>query len=494
MNLDRTFQETHLRNVTRRHFLERGSLGLGGLALSTLFGRRADATAVRTNPARDLARPFAVRAPHFPAKAKRVIYLHMAGAPSQLELFDWKPELAKLDGKKCPQSFLEGKRFAFIKGVPDMLGPQAKFAQHGECGAWVSERLPEFAQHVDDVAFLKAVHTDQFNHAPAQLFIHTGSAQFGRPSLGAWAAYGLGSENQDLPGFIVLLSGGKTPDAGKSVWGSGFLPTVYQGVQCRTSGEPILFSQNPPGIDRDLRRRTIDVINRINEEEYAVANDPEIATRIAQYEMAFRMQMSVPDAMDIQKESPETLAQYGAEAGKNSFANNCLLARRLAERGVRFIQLYDWGWDSHGSQKSEALLDGFVQKTQSIDRPIAALLGDLRQRGLLDDTLVIWGGEFGRTPMMENRGGTNNPFKGRDHHPFAYTMWLAGGGVRAGTTIGETDDLGYYPIKDPVGIHDLQATILHLLGFDHERLTYFFQGRDYRLTDVRGKVVESLLA
>lgn len=460
-------------SVTRRHFLGACGLGLGGLALGTLAHGAG---------------------PHFAAKAKRVIYLHMAGGPSQLELFDHKPELARRGGEACPESLLAGRRFAFIEGAAELLAPQAAFAQYGQSGAWVSERLPEFAKLADEVTFIKTMRSEQFNHAPAQLFVQTGSALPGAASFGSWVTYGLGSENADLPGFIVLLSGGKVPDAGRSIWGSGFLPSIHQGVPCQGEGPPLLFAENPSGVDRELRRASIEAIRRIDEEHMARTGDHEIASRIAQYELAFRMQTSVPDAMDLQGESAATHALYGTEPGRNSFANNCLLARRLAERGVRFIQLYDWGWDSHGSIEGEGLREGFLHKTRSIDRPLAALLTDLRQRGLLEETLVVWGGEFGRTPMMESRKGKRNPFLGRDHHPHAFTMWMAGGGARRGHTHGETDDLGALPMNDSVHVHDLQATVLHTLGLDHERLTYRVQGRDFRLTDTRGKLVRELLA
>lgn len=418
--------------------------------------------------------------------------MHMAGAPSQLELFDYKPELAKLHAKDCPASLLEGKRFAFIQGTPKMLGPQAAFQQYGDSGTMVSNHLPYFSSVLDDVTIIKSMHTDEFNHAPAQLFLLTGSARLGRPSMGSWVTYGLGSENENLPGFIVLVSGGKTPDAGKSAWGSGFLPTIYQGVQCRSEGDPVLYISDPDGMGRNLRRHTLDAINNINKKEYEDVGDPETLTRISQYEMAFRMQTSVPDVMDISQEPDYILKMYGSEPGKASFANNCLLARRLAERNVRFIQLFDWGWDTHGTSKSTALEAGFKDKCREIDQPMTALVKDLKQRGLLDETLVVWGGEFGRTPMQENRGGKEMPFMGRDHHTEAFSIWIAGGGVKGGTSHGETDEIGYYAIKDKVHIHDLQATILHLLGMDHERLTYHFQGRNFRLTDVAGKVVENI--
>ena len=375
-----------------------------------------------------------------------------------------------------------------------MLGPQTTFAQYGESRAWVSNQLPHFTRIVDHVTFLKAVHTDEFNHAPAQFFLHTGFPRQGRPSMGSWVTYGLGSENEDLPGFVVLVSGASDPSAGKSVWGSGFLPSIYQGVQCRSHGDPVLYVNNPPGVPRDVRREAIEAINEINQAEYETFGDPEILTRIAQYEMAYRMQVSVPDVMDITDEPDYIHDLYGTTPGETSFANNCLLARRLVERGVRFVQLFHRGWDSHGSNQFEALNIGFVERCLDVDQAMTALVLDLEQRGLLEETLVVWGGEFGRTPMMENRGGIDNPFAGRDHHSEAFTIWMAGGGVKRGFTYGETDEIGYSGISGRVHVHDLQATILHQLGLDHERLTYPFQGRDFRLTDVHGEIVRPILS
>ncbi|MEO0732030.1 MAG: DUF1501 domain-containing protein [Bacteroidota bacterium] len=483
------YQEAQTHNATynsRRHFLRHGALGLGALALAGLTGCAAKQES-RTEQVINSAL-------HYAPQAKRVIYLHMAGAPSQLELFDYKPELAKLHDQACPPSLLAGKRFAFIQGVPQMLGPQANFAQHGGSGATVSDLLPHFSTVVDEVAFLKAVHTDEFNHAPAQLLFQTGSPRVGRPAMGAWVTYGLGSENENLPGFIVLTSGGQIPSAGKSLWGSGFLPSVHQGVQCRSEGDPILYLTDPDGISRDLRGSSIAAINEINRRQHAAVGDPETLTRISQYEMAFKMQVSVPEVMDISKEPDYIHELYGTEPGKASFANDCLLARRLAESGVRFIQLYNWGWDMHGNTPGGSLGEGLRNKCREIDRPMTALLQDLKQRGMLEDTLVVWGGEFGRTPMRENRGGVTMPYYGRDHHGEAFTMWMAGGGVRGGITYGETDEIGFYGVRDRAHIHDVQATMLQLLGFDHERLTYPFQGRDFRLTDVAGKVIDPILA
>ena len=480
-----------LQHISRRHFLLESAAGLGVAALGSMLGGCGGG---QMRDAKKVVDAMAPKPSHFPAKAKRVIYLHMAGAPSQLELFDYKPELQKLNNKLCPQSLLDGKRFAFIRGVPKMLGPQAEFKQRGQSGSYVSDHLPHFAGVADEVSFLKAVHTDQFNHAPAQLFVHTGGPRLGRPSMGSWITYGLGSENSNLPGFVVLTSGGKTPDAGKSVWGSGFLPSVYQGVQCRSEGEPVLFLTDPDGINRHLKKSTIDAVNAVNQVHYNDLNDPETLTRMSQYEMAYRMQMSVPEVMNINNE-PEYIHQlYGTTPGKASFANNCLLARKLVEQGVRFVQLFDWGWDSHGIVESDALEIGFRNKCREVDRPMAALLLDLKQRGLLEETLVVWGGEFGRTPMQENREGKTNPYLGRDHHVEAFTMWMAGGGIKKGMSWGETDEIGYYPISGKVSLHDVQATILNQLGLDHEEHTFQFQGRPFRLTDVSGKVIREIVA
>ncbi len=491
---DKLLAYSQLEHLTRRHFLSKCGLGLGALWLAGQTGRAWGAVAPLV---KDAANPLAAAPPPFAPRVKRVIYLHMAGAPSQHELFDYKPELQKLNGKECPQEFLEGKQFAFIQGTPKMLGPQFSFQQHGQSGAWVSERLPNFSSMVDDVCFIKSMHTDQFNHGPAQLLVHTGTQNPGAPSIGAWATYGLGSENQNLPGFIVLTSGGKNPDAGKSVWGAGYLPSVYQGVQCRSEGEPVLYLDNPPGISRKLRRRSLDTLDRLNQRIAEEVGDPETVTRIAQYEMAFRMQTHATDAFDLRQE-PESMHQlYGTQPGRESFANNCLLARRLAERGVRFIQLFHWGWDSHGASASEAINKGFIDRCNEVDRPMTALLKDLKQRGMLDDTLVVWGGEFGRTPMQENRGGNEMAFIGRDHNPGAFTIWMAGGGVKPGFTYGETDPIGYEAVKDRVSVHDLHATLLHQLGFDHEMFTFPSQGANQRLTNITKtgtKIVKGILA
>ena len=480
--------EAHFRQSeynTRRHFLKKCVTGMGAVTLGSVMGG-ADLFAKSLLPSGGGA-----GMPHFVPKAKHVIYLHMAGAPSQLELFDYKPELQKMNGQSCPPSLLEGKRFAFIRGVPQMLGPQSNFKQYGESRTWVSDYLPRFSEVADEVTFLKSVHTDEFNHAPAQFLMQTGSPRTGRPSLGGWVTYGLGSPNENLPGFVVLLSAGG-PTGGKRLWGSGFLPTVHQGVQCQSTGTPVQNLKNPKGVDSKMRKKSVDIINKINELEYQEAQDPEILTRISQYEMAFKMQTSVPKVMNIDSEPDYIQEMYGVTPGKNSFANNCLLARRLVENGVRFVQLYDDGWDMHGAGPGGGVGDGLKRKCKQIDKPISALLMDLKQRGMLEDTLVVWGGEFGRTPMMEARTGKN--FLGRDHHNEAFTMWMTGGGIKRGHTHGETDEIGYSAISGKVHVHDIQATILNQLGLDHERLTYRFQGRDFRLTDVHGNVIKDILA
>ncbi|MCX6317816.1 MAG: DUF1501 domain-containing protein [Bacteroidetes bacterium] len=486
-----------LQQHTRRHFIKESAMGLGALALGSLIGgcgtKQKTATA-GTNIYFDPANPLAPKPPLFPGKAKAIIYIHMAGAPSQLELFSYKPELAKLDGQDCPPSLLEGKKFAFIRGVPKMLGPQANFRQHGESGLWLSDNLPHLATVADELAMLNAVTTDQFNHAPAQLLMHTGSARQGRPSMGAWVTYGLGTENKNLPGFVVLTSGGNNPDAGKSVWGSGFLPSVYQGVQCRGEGDPVLFIKDPEGMSRDIRKAAVDAINKVNEEEYKAYNDPEILSRIAQYEMAYKMQVSVPDVMNINDEPAYIHEMYGTKPGEARFANNVLLARKLVEKGVRFVQLFDWGWDAHGDSAENAVDFGLINKCRTVDKPITALLLDLKQRGLLDETLVVWGAEFGRTPMLENRDGKKMPFKGRDHHGEGFSMWMAGGGIKGGTSYGETDEIGYSIVDGKTEAWDIQATLLNQLGFDHEKLTYEFQGRPFRLTDVSGKLITDIIA
>jgi len=475
-----------LRAITRRHFFGKAAAGIGGLALASLLNDKVFAASAAVNP-------LAPKSPHFPAKAKRVVYLHMAGSPSQLDLFDYKPKLNELNGQPCPESIYKKERFAFIKGVPKMLGSPHKFAKHGESGLQLSNLLPHLASIADDVAVVRSMHTDQFNHAPAQIFLFTGSPRQGRPSMGSWLTYGLGSETQNLPGFVVLVSGGKTPDGGASLWGSAFLPTVYQGVQCRSQGDPVLYVSNPAGMDPQTRRRSLDALKALNEMQLEKVGDPETVTRIAQYELAYKMQTSVPELMEIDKEPKSIHEMYGTEPGKVSFANNCLLARRLLERGVRFVQLFHWGWDQHGDNKDNDIRDGLIRQTKQTDQACAALIKDLKQRGLLEDTLVVWGGEFGRTPMNEDRTG-NKDLIGRDHHPHAFTIWMAGGGIKPGITYGATDEIGYFVTENKVHVHDLQATILHCLGLEHTKLTYKFQGRDYRLTDVHGEVVKGLLA
>ncbi|MES2658838.1 MAG: DUF1501 domain-containing protein [Verrucomicrobiota bacterium] len=494
MNLYQQFLHDQAQATTRRHFLSRCAVGLGGMWLASQGSAWGNTGGVLV---KDHANPLAPDAPLFAPKAKRVIYLHMAGSPSQLELFDYKPELVKLGGQDCPQEYLAGKQFAFIQGVPKMLASVFPFHQAGKSGHWISDRLPNLETVIDELCIVKSMSTTQFNHAPAQLLMHTGEQRLGLPSMGSWVTYGLGSENANLPGFIVLTSGGHNPDAGKSVWGSGYLPSVYQGVQCRSKGAPVLFLENPGGVSAALRRKTLDAISEINSKVATEVGDPETITRIAQYEMAYRMQIHASDAFDI-KQEPEAVHQmYGTSPGKESFANNCLLARRLTERGVRFIQLFDWGWDTHGTNAGDDLKSSFVNKCKQTDQPVAALLKDLKQRGLLEETLVIWGGEFGRTPMKENRGGVNGAFLGRDHHPSAFTIWMAGGGVKPGFSYGETDPIGYEVVKDKVTIHDLHATVMQLLGFDHEKFTYPFQGANQRFSNITKpgtKVIKSLIA
>jgi hypothetical protein len=476
---DYLYRNTEPTALARRWFLRECGVGLGAMALGQLLGR----TSHSADSAQSLTNPMAPRQPHFPGKAKRVIFLFMAGAPSHLELFDNKPELAKFDGTLPPPELLKGYRAAFINPNSKLLGPKFKFARYGQSGAELSELLPRLAEVVDDVAIVKSMVTDAFNHAPGQILMNTGSQQFGRPSIGSWVTYGLGSESEDLPGFIVFSSGKKGPSGGNSNWGSGFLPTLHQGVQFRSGAEPVLYLSNPRGVDTDVQRDSLDALRELNRSRLAETGDPEIATRISSFEMAFRMQASAPELMDLSREPQHILEMYGAEPGKSSFANNCLLARRLVERGVRFVQLFHEAWDQHGN-----LVADLKKNCEDTDRSCAALIKDLKQRGMLDDTLVVWGGEFGRTPMVQ--GGSD----GRDHHPNAFSMWLAGGGIKPGVTLGESDDFGFNAVKDRVHVHDLQATILHLLGFDHTKLTYRFQGRDFRLTDVHGNVVKELLA
>jgi hypothetical protein len=476
----------HLCQQTRRHFFGRCAIGLGGIALASMLGQRKAQAAA----AQPFANPLAPRPGHFAPRAKNIIYLFMAGGPSQLELFDYKPKLVDLNGQPIPASLIEGKRFAFMDSShgTKLLGTRREFKQHGKSGAWVSDLFPHTAKIVDDITLVKSCQATLFNHAPAKLFMNTGSGQFGRPSMGAWVNYGLGSECQDLPGFVVLQSGPRGPRGGAVNWGSGFLPTTYQGVPLRGNGEPILNLTNPASVTAQRQRDTLDAIRDLNLEHAVATGDPEINTRIAAYEMAARMQSSAPELIDLSKESAATLNLYGVEKDTPSFGRNCLLARRLIERGVRFVQLYHTNWDSHGGP-GENLQGDFEKVCREVDQGQAALVQDLKARGLLKDTLVVWGGEFGRTPMGENRDTT-----GRNHHIDAFTMWFAGGGVKAGHTIGQTDELGFNAVEDKFHVHDIHATILHLLGLEHTKLTFRFQGRDFRLTDVHGHVMEKLLA
>lgn len=482
------FDRHPLAMATRRQFLQSGTLGLGSLALADLGLRRASAGETKEAPG-----PLVPKTPHFPGKAKNVIYLHMAGSPPHLDLFDYKPTLESRTGEDCPAEFYEGKQFAFTSNRPTLLGTPHKFQQHGESGAWFSDAVPMLSEHADDLCFVKSMYTEQFNHAPAQMLLYTGSPRMGRPSIGSWVTYGLGSENQDLPGFVVLISGGTNPSAGKSAWGSGFLPSIFQGVQCRSKGDPVLYASDPAGMDRSMRRLSLDAIQSLNQLQYEKMKHPETQTRISQYELAYRMQMSVPEVMDITRESQQTLEMYGAKPGDASFGNNCLLARRLVEQGVRYVQLFDWGWDFHGTNPGEDIRDGLTKRCQPMDRGVSALIKDLKERGLFEDTLIVWSGEFGRTPFREGRT-SKGEILGRDHYPDCYTLFMAGGGVKGGVTYGSGDELGFSVAENPVHVHDLQATMMHLLGFDHEKLTYFFQGRDFRLTDVHGRVVNELLA
>ena len=455
--------------IGRRELFQSAGMGLGSVALGSLLGRGSTAAPI---------------APPRVATAKSVIFLHMVGAPSQLDLFSNKPLLRKYDGQKLPDHLWEGLRLAFIREQPNLLGSPFKFHKQGQSGLALSELLPHLGSVADELTMIQSMHSEQFNHAPAQLFMQTGFARFGRPCIGSWASYGLGSENEDLPAFVVMNTG-LIAGAGNSLWGSGFLPTVHQGVEFRSKGDPVLFLSNPSGIDGERRGRIVDGINRLNQIQLADVGDPEIATRIDQYELAFRMQTSVPELMDTAQETASTHKLYGTKPGKPSFANNCLLARRLVERGVRFVQLYDQGWDTHGNVKA-----GVARKAKQVDQPIAALIKDLKQRGLLDQTLVVFASEFGRTPMLQ---GASGPAAGRDHHKEAFTIWMAGGGAKPATVVGETDDIGFNIVKDPVHVNDFHATLLHLLGINHDDLTYRYQGRDFRLTDVAGKVVTSAI-
>jgi uncharacterized protein (DUF1501 family) len=470
--------------VARRHFLRDCTVGLGKMALGSLLLGTMN-PGLRAAPAP--RNPLAVRPPHFAPKAKAVIHLFMAGAPSQLDLFDYKPKLAEYEGKSIPPEVIGGQRYAFIRADAAVLGPRFKFARHGQCGAELSEMLPHLAKVVDDITIVKSVRTDQFNHAPAQIFFNTGFSQPGRPSLGSWVLYGLGAETTDLPAFVVMSTGSGI-SGGAANWSSGFLPSLYTGVRLRNQGDPILNVSSPAGFDKQLERETLDLVGELNRQRLGQIGDPEIATRIASYEMAFKLQSSAPELMDLSQEDQKTLDLYGAKPSEPSFARACLLARRMIERGVRFVNIYNEGWDAHSDVSGN--LKSNCGKT---DQASAALVADLKQRGLLDQTLVIWGGEFGRTPMVETNTALGRSL-GRDHHPQAYTMWLAGGGMKPGLTYGQTDELGFNVAEKPVHIHDLQATILHQLGLDHERLTYRYAGRDFRLTDVHGNVVRELLS
>lgn len=466
----------------RRTLLQRTGFGMGAFALSQLLQAETQAA--------PSAGPMSPRPTHFPARAKNVIYIHMVGAPSHLDLYDLKPELQRRSGEDCPEDLFQSSKFAFVRELPKLQGtPNEKkyqFSRCGESGLPISNLLPNLQSVADELTLIKSLHTDEFNHGPAQMFMLSGFGRFGRPSIGSWMNYGLGTENQDLPGFVVLITG-NVLGAGSPAWGSGFLPSVYQGVEFRSQGDPVLFLSNPAGVPPQSRKRIIDTVNQLNQTQLADIGDPEIATRISQYELAYRMQTSVPELMDISSEPKSIHEMYGTKPGKTSFANNCLLARRLVERGVRFVQLFDQGWDTHGSVFSR-----LATKTKEVDQPIAALLKDLRQRGLLDSTLVVWSAEFGRTPFAQ---GSNDEKKiGRDHHKDAFTVWVAGGGTKGGTSYGETDELGYKIAKDPVHVHDFNATLMHLMGINHERLTFRYQGRQYRLTDVEGHVVKPIIA
>lgn len=480
------FKAAQLQQATRRHFLQTSPLALGAAAMATMGTKPSFA-------APGVINPLAAKPAQFDPKAKHVIFIHLVGSPPHLDLWDYKPELVKRNGQDCPDEFVKGKEFAFTTGVPKLLGTPRTWGKYGESGVQLSDAVPNLHGVADELCVINSMFTEQFNHAPAELLLYTGSARPGRPCFGSWLTYGLGTENDNLPGFVVLISSGVQPNGGKNSFGSGFLPAVYQGVQCRSQGDPVLFVSDPKGMDRDLRRTSLDAMRDLNQLQAQEMGHPETLTRIAQYELAFRMQMSVPEIMDISKETKETQEAYGAMPGQASLANNCLLARRLVEQGVRYVQLFDWGWDYHGTSPDSGLEAGLTKKCATMDKPVSALIKDLKARGLLDETLIVIGCEFGRTPFREGRTAAST-ILGRDHFPDAYSMVLAGGGVKGGTTYGATDELGFRVAKDKVHVHDLQATMLHLMGFDHEKLTYRFQGRDYRLTDVHGKVVEGILA
>ncbi len=472
-----------LRSSTRRRFLQHCGTGMGSLALASLLDEKLFAAG---NPA---AVAQAVGT-HFAPKAKNIIYLFQSGGPSHLDLFDHKPELNKRNGQAVPEELVKNIRLAQIGKNASLLGTRYKFAQYGKSGVWLSELMPHLQSIADDVCFVQGFHSEAFNHDPATLFMNTGAQLSGRPSMGSWFSYGLGSENKDLPAFVVLMTGVGQPLT-NAAWGSGFLPTQHQGVALRSQGDPVLFVSNPPGMGAERRRQSLDALKDLNTLRLDVVKDPEIATRIAAYEMAYRMQTSVPDVMDISKEPARYQEMYGTTPGRASFANNCLLARRLVERGVRFVQLYHRGWDHHGGPDGNLVFD-LKKRCLETDQPAVALIRDLKERGLLDSTLVLWGGEFGRTPMMQ--GALSPDQIGRDHHPHGYTVWMAGGGIKPGMVHGRTDDFGFYAVENKVHVHDLHATILHLFGIDHLKLTYRFQGRDFRLTDIHGEVVRPILA
>ncbi|MBL48721.1 MAG: sulfatase [Roseibacillus sp.] len=476
---------TPAQTQTRRLFLQKTGYGFGAAALASMANAESAGLA---------ANPLVGSGLHHPPTAKRVIYIHLVGSPSHLDLFDFKPELQKRNGQLCPDNFFDTSKLAFIREQPNLLGTPREdkyaFTKCGQSGIELSNLLPNLQGVSDELCLIKTLHTDQFNHAPSQMFLLTGFERFGRPSIGSWITYGLGSANENLPGFVVLITG-QVLGAGNSAYGSGFLPTVHQGIEFRSQGDPVLYLSNPKGVSPAERRLVVEAVNNLNQAALDDVGDPEIATRISQYEMAYRMQASVPELMDIASEPKRIHEMYGTKPGKTSFANNCLLARRLVERGVRFVQLFDQGWDHHGN-----VFGSLPGKCREVDQPIAALIRDLRERGLLDDTLVIWSAEFGRTPMAQGTTGTGEKRSnaGRDHHKDAYTVWMAGGGTKAGHVHGATDDLGYAIARDPVHVHDFNATILHLLGIDHEQLTFRYQGRQFRLTDVHGKVVQGVLA
>jgi hypothetical protein len=465
-------------DLNRRQFLQKTGLGIGSVAFWTLMARDAANAA-----SHGVVFPF-----HHPPRARNVIFLHMTGGPSQLDLFDHKPRLQELDGQPVPDELMEGERFAFLRGHPELSGTPYGFERYGESGMEFSELLPHMAQVADRFTRIRSLHTEEFNHAPAQLLMHTGFPRFGRPSFGSWVSYGLGSENDDLPAYVVMISG-KVPGGGNALWSSGFLSSQYAGTELRSVGDPVLYLSDPPGLTRKDRRRILDAVRDLNEEQYREVGDPEIGSRISQYELAYRMQTSVPELTDIAREPAAVLEAYGATPGDGSFGSNCLLARRLVERGVRFVELFDADWDHHTHIKSS-----LPAKCRDVDRPVAALILDLEQRGLLDETLVVFAGEFGRTPMAQTDDGLGKQVPaGRDHHRDAFTVLAAGGGMKPGLIHGQTDELGYHITEDPVHVHDLQATLLHLLGIDHERLTYRFMGREFRLTDVAGEVVPALI-